>query len=203
MQHGLFRYQHSADQRHERAAGNRSAENRAKFSFTTIGQELWRQLTESLRFLRRHTDIAVKMLLGCSHRLRRHSDDFLFTAAFFPANGISLGRIGFFLLIAELGGMAGTKSAAALAGKLPFGRLAAVCALLAAGAAMLTARRSCAVCGRRALVCGSFLLFWRQPPAMRSIGSFHSDQRATLISVSSILFSIAMIAAHSRSQLSV
>lgn len=30
-----------------------------------------------------------------------------------------------------------------------------------------------------------------------------SDQRATLISVSSILFSIAMIAAHSRSQLSV
>ena len=141
--------------------------NRAKFSFATIGQELWRQLTESLRFLRRHTDIAVKMLLdaliGCGGTLT-----IFFLQQHFSANGISLGRIGFFLLIAELGGMAGTKSAAALAGKLPFGRLAAVCALLAAGAAMLT---------------GS------------AVPALSSDQRATLISVSSILFSIAMIAA--------
>ena len=64
--------------------------NRAKFSFTTIGQELWRQLTESLRFLRRHTDIAVKMLLdaliGCGGTLT-----IFFLQQHFSANGISLG----------------------------------------------------------------------------------------------------------------
>ena len=168
--------------------------NRAKFSFATIGQELWRQLTESLRFLRRHTDIAVKMLLdaliGCGGTLT-----IFFLQQHFSANGISLGRIGFFLLIAELGGMAGTKSAAALAGKLPFGRLAAVCALLAAGAAMLTGSAVPALSVAGGFGLRFFSLILETATSNEINRELPSDQRATLISVSSILFSIAMIAA--------
>lgn len=57
--------------------------NRAKFSFATIGQELWRQLTESLLLFAAAYRHRRKNAAGCSHRLRRHSDNFLFTAAFF------------------------------------------------------------------------------------------------------------------------
>lgn len=55
--------------------------------------------------------------------------------------------------------MAGTKSAAALAGKLPFSRLAAVCALLSAGAAILTGSAVPALSVAGGFVCGSFSYF--------------------------------------------
>ena len=91
--------------------------------------------------------------------------------------------------------MAGTKSTAALAGKLPFGRLAAVCALLAAGAAMLTGSAVPALSVAGGFGLRFFSLILETATSNEINRELPSDQRATLISVSSILFSIAMIAA--------
>lgn len=167
--------------------------NRAKFSFATIGRDILRQLAESLRFLRLHSDIALKMTLdaviGCGSTLT-----IFFLQQHFSANGVSLGQIGIFLLIAEAGGMAGTKCASVLAKTIPFRRLAGICSLLAAGSVALTGASVPALSVLGGFCLRFFSLILETATSNEVNQDLPSDQRATLISVGSILFSIAMIA---------
>ena len=153
-----------------------------------------RQLTGSFRFLRQRPDIAIKMLLdaviGCGGTLT-----IFFLQQHFSANGVSLGQIGIFLLVVEIGGMAGTKCAAILARNIPFGRLAGICALLAAGSVALTGSSIPALSVSGGFALRFFSLILETATSNEINRELPSDQRATLISVGSILFSIAMIAA--------
>lgn len=171
-----------------------SQKNRAKFSFATIGRDMLRQLTGSFRFLRQRPDIAIKMLLdaviGCGGTLT-----IFFLQQHFSANGVPLGQIGIFLLVVEIGGMAGTKCAAILARNIPFGRLAGICALLAAGSVALTGSSIPALSVSGGFALRFFSLILETATSNEINRELPSDQRATLISVGSILFSIAMIAA--------
>lgn len=166
--------------------------NRPKFSCATLLQDLGRQLAESGRFLRRRPDTAVKMLLdamiGCGGTLT-----VFFLQQHFSANGVSLGQIGVFLLIAELGGMVGTRCAAWLGKRLPFSTLAMACAFLSCAGVMLTgsSRSLLAVTGAFFLRLFSVLL--ETITSEKVNRELPSDQRATLISVGSILFSVIMI----------
>ncbi|MDD3193828.1 MAG: MFS transporter [Oscillospiraceae bacterium] len=168
--------------------------NRAPFSFATIGRDILRQLTDSLGFLRLHPDITVKMMLdamvGCSGTLT-----IFFLQQHFSVNAVPLGWIGVFLLIVEIGGMAGAKCAPFLARRIPFGRLACFCALSAALSVMLTGSAIPMLSVSGGFLLRFFSLILETATSSEVNQALPSDQRATLISVGSILFSIAMIAA--------
>ena len=158
--------------------------NRPHFSLSTFGRDILRQIRDSVCFLRQHPAIAAKMALdaltGCGATLT-----IFFLQQHFSAQRISLGWIGVCLLIVETGGMAGTKCAPWLAAQFSFGRLAGSCALLSALSILMV---------------GGFLLrFFSLVLETATSGEINrdlpSDQRATLISVGSLLFSTAMIAA--------
>ena len=151
-----------------------------------------RQLSGSFRFLRQRPDIAIKMLLdaviGCGGTLT-----IFFLQQHFSANGVSLGQIGIFLLVVEIGGMAGTKCAAILARNIPFGRLAGICALLAAGSVALTGSSIPALSVSGGFALRFFSLILETATSNEINRELPSDQRATLISVGSILFSLSLI----------
>ncbi len=168
--------------------------NRPHFSLSTLGRDILRQIRDSVCFLRQHPAIAAKMALdaltGCGATLT-----IFFLQQHFSAQRISLGWIGVCLLIVEAGGMAGTKCAPWLAARFSFGRLAGSCALLSALSILMVGSFQPVLS-----VFGGFLLrFFSLVLETATSGEINrdlpSDQRATLISVGSLLFSTAMIAA--------
>ncbi len=168
--------------------------NRPRFSLSALGRGILEQIAVSARFLWQHREIAAKMALdalcGCGATLT-----IFFLQQHFSANGVPFGWIGVFLLAVEAGGMAGTKCAPWLAARLPFGRLAKGCVVLSFLALLLTGSALSALS-----VSGGFLLrFSTLVLETATSGEVNrdlpSDQRATLISVGSLLFSVCMIAA--------
>lgn len=168
--------------------------NRPRFSLSAFGRGIVKQIAVSARFLWHHGEIAAKMALdaltGCGATLT-----IFFLQQHFSASGVPFGWIGVFLLAVEAGGMAGTKCAYWLADRVPFGRLAKGCVLLSVLSLLLTGSALPALS-----VSGGFLLrFSALVLETATSGEVNrdlpSDQRATLISVGSLLFSVCMIAA--------
>lgn len=168
--------------------------NRPRFSLPAFGRGIIQQIAVSGRFLRQHPHVAAKMALdaltGCSATLT-----IFFLQQHFSASGVLFGWIGVFLLMVEIGGMAGTKCAPWLAARLSFGWLAKFCVLCCVFALLLTG----SALPIFSVVGGFLLRFSALVLETATSGEVNrdlpSDQRATLISVSSLLFSVSMIAA--------
>lgn len=168
--------------------------NRQKFSLRTMGSQIWQQFSVSFAFLKGNPTIAVRMFLdaciGCCDTLT-----VFFLQQHFSESGASFALIGILLVIVQIGGMAGTRVAPLLGKRLRFGKMMILCS---AGAvfALVTAGSTLPILS----AAGGFFLrgfgLLSETVTSDSINrDLPSDQRATLISVGSIMFSTAMIGA--------
>lgn len=178
---------------HEPAVTERQRE-RPRLRLRQLPGLLAGQTKESLRFLRRTPRAFLCMLAGSAVETGSILCGF-FLQQQLTENGASSSLLGFLLLGVSLGGMAGTRLAVLLAKYAGYRRTLALCGagtalglLLASGSGLLLG------------VAGGFCsAMWNEALATvndRELnGMIPSDQRATLISIASMTFSVLMMGA--------
>ena len=168
--------------------------NRQKFSLRTMGSQIRQQFSESFFFLKGHPTIAVRMFLdaciGCCDTLT-----IFFLQQHFADHGASFTLVGILLVIVQIGGMVGTRFAPALVKRLSFGKMMILCAGGAAAALITTGSTLPILSALGGFFLRGFGLLSETVTSDSINRDLPSDQRATLISVGSILFSTAMIGA--------
>lgn len=147
-------------------------------------------LAETWRFLQGHPGTVGRMLFNAAVGALATLLGFYLQDAL-PRAGAPAALLGPLLLTVRLGGVAGSRLALPL-GRLPYGRAAVLCAGAVAGGYLL-----CAGGAFPLLAAGGFLAAaaddaFELVTSERINRSLPADQRATLISVSSLCFSLVM-----------
>lgn len=148
----------------------------------------------SVSFLVKNPRIAARMFLDCAIATM-YTLVLFFIQQHFVSSGFPARFVGIPLLTIGLGGFAGNRIAHAFAGKARYRTIALVSLLFGGAGAMLAASRLLPLSILGAIVLGFFAALMELATSARVHAQIPSAQRATLVSVGSMMFSVIMVAA--------
>lgn len=148
----------------------------------------------SMRFLIKNPTLAVRMFLDCSLGAM-YTLTLFFMQQHFVSSGLPPKFVGIPLILIGIGQFAGNRAVHLIAGRMSYGRLAVLSLSMGGIGSLLSAARLIPLSIFGSIVLGFFAAVLELSTSARVNAQIPSAQRATLISVGSMLFSIVMVIA--------
>jgi MFS family permease len=151
-------------------------------------------LKTSFSFMLGHLAIAARMFLDCS-LATMYTLLVFFMQQHIVSSGLPARFVGIPLVMIGIGHFAGNRTAHAYAGKIGYGRLALLSLLIGGAGALLASSRLIPLSVIGSVIMGFFATLLEIATSARINAEIPSAQRATLISVSSMMYSVIMVGA--------